>query len=432
MPTNTNRAWLGRPLAAVVAGGLAGIALLVFSFRDGGLRAAPRIEIGINGVPMGLARDLLLPPHGWTLQLSIAPDPGIGGESPELVLELREERTGMTIEVQDELRPGPGFATLTIPAKLGMREGLVAVRARARFGDESIAEDWRRLRIRPFQGGPPIGSRQVVHFDFAVDRDGDGRADFEQDLERLGLVSPAHPELAKALAGQVAERALARVVRAYDASDDPNRTGHPRDPVSIRFQLTPALLESERPFTTRICVGGRDPAEPGSVGHVRFDPRNARRAGDECTQDEPAGLFTAELAVYRESALYREIMAPFDTAAGGAPFDGDPARRELVDRAIAVLGAVLGTLMAHETGHALGLVAPGRPGVGLFGGESGEAYAHAVGPDGTTASEPSLMDPGRRFRFEELAGESPLGELRFRPLDYAYLRDRVVLQDPRH
>jgi len=429
MPTDRHRAWLGRPAAAILAGGLAGIALLIFSLRDGG-RTAPRIELGINGVPMALARDLLLPPYGWTLQVSFDPIPG-SEASPELVVELREERTGMTIEVQDELRPGKGFATLTIPATLGMSEGLLAVRARARFADGTVAEDWRRLRIRPFQGGPPIGERQVVHFDFEIDRDGDGRVDFEQDLEQLGLVSPAHPELAKALASQIAERALARVVRAYDAPDDPNRTGLPRDPVAIRFRLTPALLESERPFTTRICVGGRDPAEPGSVGHVRFDARNARRASDECSDDEPAGLFTAELSAYRESALFREIMAPFDASLGGAPFGGDPARRDAVERAIAVFGDVLGTLMAHETGHALGLVAPGRPAVGLFGGERGEAYAHAVGPDGEPATEPSLMDPGRRFRFEELAGESPLGELRFRPLDYAYLRDRVVLQEPR-
>lgn len=430
MPTDHHRAWLGRPAAAILAGGLAGIALLLFSLRDGG-RAAPQLELGVNGVPMGLSRDLLLPPYGWTLQVSFDPIPG-SETPPELVVELREERTGLTIEVQDDLSLGPDFATLTIPAAMGMGEGLLAVRARARFEDGAVAEGWRRLRIRPFLGGPPIGERQIVHFDFEVDRDADGRADFEQDLESLGLVSPARPELAKALAGQIAERALARVVRAYDAPDDPNRTGLPRDPVAIRFRLTPTLLESERPFTTRICVGGRDPAEPGSVGHVRFDARNARRASDECAGDEPAGLFTAELATYRESALFREIMAPFDAALGGAPFDGDPARRDAADRAIAVLGDVLGTLMAHETGHALGLVAPGRPAVGLFGGESGEAYAHAVGADGQPATEPSLMDPGRRFRFEELAGESPLGELRFRPLDYAYLRDRVVLQEPRH
>ena len=431
LPTDSTRAWLVRPLAGVVAGGLIGIALLLFASRDPAHRGGQRIELGINGVPTRLARDLLLPPYGWTLQVVFAPPtdadsagpttPESAPESaPELVVELREERTGMTIEIQDQLIPGPGFATLTIPEAMGMREGLVAVRARATFQDGSTAEDWRRLRIRRFPGGPPIGSRQIIHFDFGVDRDGDGRADFEQDLEQLGLSSPAHPELTKALAARIAERSLARVVRAYDADGDPNRTGRPRDPVPVRFQLVPVELESERPFTTRICVGGRDPAQPGSVGHVRFDARNARRAGAECTVGESAGLFPAELAVYRESALYREIMAPFD---------GDPGRLDSVERAVAVLGDVLGTLMAHETGHALGLVAPGRPGVGLFGGDTGETYAHAIEPEDTPSREPSLMDPGRRFAFEQLAGASAAGELRFRPLDYAYLRDRVVLED---
>ena len=433
MPTDSTRAWLLRPLAAVLTGGLIGTALLLFFFPDSSHPSDPRIELGINGIPTRLTRDLLLPPHGWTLQVLFAPPKNANSAepTPELVVELREERTGMTIEIQDQLIYGPSFATLTIPEAMGVREGLVAVRARATFPDGSTAEDWRRLRIRPFSGGPPIGSRQIIHFDFSVDRDSDGRADFEQDLEQLGLASPAHPEITKRFATRIAERALARVERAFDADWDPNRTGNPRDPVAARFQLASVELESERPFTTRICVGGRDPAQPDSVGHVRFDSRNARRAGAECTGGETAGLFPGALGIYKESGLYREIMAPFDAATGGAPFAGDPGRLESVNRAVAVLGEVLGTLMAHETGHALGLVAPGRPGVGLFGGDTGETYAHAVEPEDAPSRELSLMDPGRRFRFEELAGTSAQGELRFRPLDYAYLRDRVVLDEPR-
>lgn len=432
MPNDPTRAWLSRPLAAVVAGALIGTALLLFASREPGERADQRIELGINGVPTRLSRDLLLPPYGWTLQVAFVPPIDPAEAAPELVLEMREERTGMTIEIQEQLIPGPSFATLTIPESMGLREGLLAVRVRATYGDGAVAEDWRRLRIRPFPGGPPIGTRQIIHFDFSVDRDGDGRPDFEQDLEQLGLASPAHPAIAKALARRIAERALARVERAFDAEDDPNRTGGPRDPVAVRFQLDPVLLESERVFTTRICVGGRDASQPGSVGHVRFDPRNARRAGAECTGVEAAGLFPAELVAYRESALYREIMAPFDGAAGGAAFDGNPERQRAADHAVAVLGDALGSLMAHETGHALGLVPPGRPGVGLFGGDSGESHAHAVGPDDATAPEPSLMDPGRPLRFEQLAGVGDGGELRFRPLDYAYLRDRVVLaEEPR-
>ncbi len=37
------------------------------------------------------------------------------------------------------------------------------------------------------------------------------------------------------------------------------------------------------------------------------------------------------------------------------------------------------------------------------------------------------MNDGRGFRFEDLAGVGPAGELRFRPLNHAYLKDRVVL-----
>lgn len=432
-----------RALVALAVGALAGLGLVIFASGGSGPRAVPRIEIGIDGVPANMARDLLLPPHGWTLQIVLEPGSATARDQPELVVDLREERTGMTIEIQDQLVARAGFSTLTIPESLGVREGLLAVRARATFADGSSAEDWRRLRIRRWQGGPPIGARQIIQFDFEVDRDGDGRADFERDLEPLGLATLEHPDLAKLTAARVAARALARVERAYDASGDPNRTGRERDPVSVRFQQGPALLEAERPFTTRVCVGGRDPAEPGSVGHVRFDPRNSRRASSECSGSEPAGLFPAELAIYRESPLYREVFGPFDTRAGGKPFGGDPSdarwleehaeadpvRRAQIERAISVLGDVLGTLMAHETGHALGLVAPGKPGAGLFGGETGEGFAHAVAPGDEPTTGPSLMDPGRGFLFEDLAGTGAAGELRFRPIDYAYLRDRVVLSE---
>lgn len=427
-PTPTRRV---SPLVALLAGGLVGLGLLVFAAGEEGRRSTHRLAIGVDGVPPRMARDLLLPAHGWTLQIALDPVPAADAR-PELIVEMREERTGLTIAIQDDLIAGDGFWTLPIPERLGLREGLVAVRARATFADGSQAEDWRRIRIRAFEGGPPIGGRQIVYFDFEVDRDGDGRADFPADLEQLGLVAPGQPELARSLADRIADRALARVERAYAASDDPNRTGRPADPVAVRFQQRPVELESERPYTTRICVGGRDPAQPGSVGHVRFDPGNSRRASDECTGEEPAGLFPAELASYRESPLYREILGPFDPALGGTPWAGEPERSDAMDRAIAVLGDALGTLMAHETGHALGLVAPGRPGVGLFGGESGEDWAHAVdfGDDGEASPEAalSLMAPGRRFGFEDLAGLGATGELRFRPIDYAYLRDRVVLQ----
>jgi hypothetical protein len=461
MTTAPPRPLLARPIVGVVLGLVAGTGLLILATRLSGPAPASPIAIGIDGVPMRMARDLLLPPFGWTLQVEVPSAPGDAakadaGAPSTLLLELREERTGLTIEIQDQLIGRDGYSTVLIPESLGIREGLLAVRARATFADGSESEDWRRLRIRRWIGGPPIGRRQIIQYDFEVDRDGDGRPDFEADLEALGLVARDRGEIAKAAAARIADRALARVARAYDDPGDPNRTGQGRDPVAIRFQREPVTRESERPYTTRICVGGRDPAQPGSVGHVRFDARNARKASTECTGPEPAGLFPAELGIYRASPLFREVLGPFEAASGGVPLGGEAGDAERlagaadargtsaaavatraehdprgaqIERAIAVLGDVLGTLMAHETGHALGLVGPGKPGIGLFGGAEGDAFAHAITPDGKPPAKPSLMDPGRGFLFEDLAGEGLAGELRFRPIDYAYLRDRVVLSE---
>jgi len=447
--TEPPRSRIGGGLLAIAAGTLLGLGLLFYAQRMAGPPVTRRIELSVDGVPIRLSRDLLLPPHGFTVQVVFDP-PLEAGSRPELVVELREERSGMTLEIQDELVHRDGYATYLVPESLGVREGLLAVRARATFEDGTVSEDWRRFRVRAYFGGPPIGARQIVHFDFGVDRDGDGRADFERDVEALGLAAPTRPELVQAIAARVAERALARVRRAYDAADDPNRTGLDRDPVAVRFQLSAVTSMTERPYATRICVGGRDPAQPGSVGHVRFDLGNARRASDECMGEQTAGIFPAELAIYRESPLYREVVGPFDPAVGGVPFGTDAAedvtwgeaaatasasapRSAQLERAIETVGDVLGSLMAHEAAHALGLVPPGRPAFGLFGGTDGEDYAHAVEPQDAAGDEPdaapSLMTRGRRLAFEDLAGTGEGGELRFRPLEYAYLRDRVVLQD---
>jgi len=431
-----------RPLLAVAAGGLVGLGLALLAGVGDGPGTARRIEIGIDGVPARLSRDLLLPPHGWTLEVAVTEEHATA-PPPGLVVELREERTGLTIEIQDELVRREDRAFLVVPEALGIREGLLAIRARATFADGGEAEDWRRLRIRRFFGGPPIGEQQQIHFDFGVDRDGDGRPDFERDLEALGLASTDAPVLGRTVADRVARRALARVERAFAGDHDPNHTGRSADPVAVRFRLEPVTVERERPYTTRICVGGRDPAHPGSLGHVPFDAHNAIRSGEACTGPQPAGLFPAELPIFEASPLYRAVFGPFAPALGGTPYghapgeaDGSPstARRDGLERAIAVLGNVLGTLMAHETGHALGLVPPDTPPVGLFGGLEGEAFAHAPPADPAAGETPSLMEPGRGFSFEALAGEGQGGELRFRALDFAYLRDRLVLdrvRDPR-
>jgi hypothetical protein len=361
---------------------------------------------------------------------------------------MRAERTGAMIQIADRFTSHGGLATLTIPESLGLYEGLLSIRTVWIDEDGTQLEDWRRVRVRPWLGGPPIGSRQVVRFDFEVDRDRDGRPDFHQDLEAFGLGSADRPDLTRIVADRIAARALARVEGAYDEPLDPNRTGRARDPVTIRF-----LLEAEPgPYVTRICVGGDDPTGSDTVGHVRFDRANSDRSSIECGDDPVAGIFPRAFAVYREDALFRESFGPFRPAPKGLPIGSDPGdsawlerpatpdaqtapaasgRHAAIERAIRVFGDALGSIMAHEAGHALGLVAPGKPAVGLFGGSEGEAYAHDLDVDGEAPTEAWLMNAGRSLSFEQLAGRGVDGALRFRPLDYAYLRDRVVLADPK-
>ncbi len=263
-------------LVAVAIGLSIGLLLIGLAHRERSFAGldAPELEILVNGLDARTGRDVLLPLSGWVVHV-VLPE-GLPADVREtLVITLREERTGTTIDVADRFALHGDVAVWVVPESVGLVEGLFSIRASLRDGEGHELARHRRVRIRGWLGGPPIGDRQIVHFDFDVDRDGDGRPDFEQDLERLGLASSRSPGLAPRVARAVAERALARVLRAYDPSDDPNGTFRERDTVFVRF-----VLDAEpTPVTTRICVGGANEAFPGSVGNVRFDPGNAVNPG---------------------------------------------------------------------------------------------------------------------------------------------------------
>ena len=473
-PSRTRSPISGAAIAALVGvvGGLVILALAAsdspFAARFGGPRIdrSGRLSIQLNGVSERMARDIFLPTEGWVMQLQFV-DLSIAQDLEGLVVILRSERTGATIEIQDRFllrtvdqgdfvndpesaspKPPDQFASLTVPRDLGLAAGLLSVRAIFTDASGKIFEDSRRIRIRSPLGLPPISVRQVIHFDFEIDHDGDGLPDFWKDLERFGLASPEHPELARLIAGQIESRALLRVEAAYTAEHDPNRTGQAKDPVRVRFRAT----EDPSALTSRICVGGSDPTKSQLVGHVRFDIRNEDKTSQDCAREPAAGLFPAEFETYRDSALYRETFGPLLAGSGGQAIghhpddsieslshlqdrdrgsEGLPRRQKKILRAIAIFGDALGSIMAHEAGHALGLVPEGRPSVGLFGGETGVDYAHNIDVFGASEPSPWLMNAGGSLDFEQLAGSGEAGPLRFRPLNYAYLRDRVIVTDKR-
>ena len=296
-------------------------------------------------------------------------------------------------------------------------------------------------------GSPPIGTGQAIWFDFDSDRDATVGSDFDVDLEAFGLRSNAATAAQNAWVREwVIAETLERVRIAYHDSS----TAIPGivDPIDVVFSDTdPGPSE-----TTRICVGGEDPNGTGILGNVLLDYANSNRASVECATLPATGVFPREMfTYYTGQAAFQQafdtlrpgaggtaigehpydviVLAPgFDPLASGTPLDY-VVRFSQIRNAVETLGASLGTILAHETGHALGLVPDGPPGGGLFGGGSGADKAHNLNPDGSKPAVTFLMNGGGQFSFAELAGAAgePLAE--FRPLNHAYLRDRVVL-DP--
>jgi len=72
----------------------------------------------------------------------------------------------------------------------------------------------------------------------------------------------------------------------------------------------------------------------------------------------------------------------------------------------------MGTILAHELGHAFGLVPSGVPPGGLYG----NATRHNAFPNALDVMATS-------FTYENLV----LLPLRFRPTNLAYLRERVIV-----
>jgi hypothetical protein len=294
--------------------------------------------------------------------------------------------------------------------------------------------------VREFSGSQPIDTGQKIWFDF----DHDPTRDFSGDLEAFGLGSPGAPALSAKIEGEVVSALLDRVAVAYH-DQDPNGLGEP-DPVAVDF----FSADPGQGDVTRVCVGGEDPSGGSTIGNIRIDPNNARRSSEECGSIPPTGIFPSELLLYQSDSTFQETFDPLRSSRDGTPvgehpldpivlddrFDPESASPEEQDRydqiygAVDRFGAVLGSIMAHEVGHALGLVPASAPGIGLYGGSSGARFAHAVTPDGGDPPENYLMKAGNTFTFSKLGGLDGHPLPFFRPLNFAYLRDRVLAYVP--
>ncbi len=179
-----------------------------------------------------------------------------------------------------------------------------------------------------------------------------------------------------------------------------------------------------------------------------MDVNNLDESQDECVGGAIFGIFPQALDnLWGSDAEFQASFDPLMASRGGTPVGEDPldavviapdfdpgsatveelARWDAIENAVDAFAQAIASVVAHESGHLLGLVAHGPAPAGLYGGTSGGKTDHNVTPSGAHPSENFLMNAGGTFSFDEMTGRngSPLPV--FRALDWAYLRDRVAL-----
>ena len=325
-----------------------------------------------------------------------------------------------------------GGATFRIPEDASLDPGSYTIWATADWSDGAIESVSMAVAVREPSEPAPLEGGQWVQLDFEADRDGDDLPDFPADLMAFGLAGGLSTSVDLRIEAWVIDEITRRTRVHYDV----NPSGLPGgDPLPLVFSAQPP---SEGPYT-RICVAGASPAEEPIIGNVLLDPGNRDRSDEACDDFLPSGVFPRELLYYEDDPAFLAAFGPLlGRPAGADPLDpivvsegydaSDPAqaaRRQVLERAVAGFSQAVASVVAHEAAHAMGLVPPGSPGEGLYGGEDGSAFTHNLTPLGDVPDENHLMNPGPTFSFDDLAGTD--GPLTLRPLNFAYLHGRVLL-----
>ncbi len=401
----------------------------------------PLLSITLLGIEDEFKAVLVASPTGPTINVTWA-DAGSPVVPQTLDVSLSgPDGSAVALELL-ELREAEGEAVL-IPVAETLEIGTHTIDAQVHSEDGGIATTRFAFAVRDFPNGqPPIGANQMFHYDFASDRDAIPGPDFDVDLERIGLGSPAAPDLSAQVRDTVIQLLMQRVVVAYSSSPPGLPAG---SPIGIGFDTAPWPTMD----VTRICIGGENPTGSGAIASILTDVNNRARTSNECGTVPATGIFSGELTAFDFDATFRAIFDPLRPDRGGIPVGEHPLdglvlgpdfdlgtaspeaaeRSHLIDDAIDAYAHGLGTIVAHETGHALGLVPEGAPGAGLFGGSGGLESTHNVDASGASPAGNYLMNAGNTFSFSELAGLNGEPLPTFRPLNYAYLRDSVVI-DP--
>ena len=422
-----------------------------FRTANGTDSAPPSVTATVNGIQAARLEGLVLPPSGFTIDVTT-------GDSGSQWVDM-----GAIDVLLSGTGTAPGAATLRgaatisygslrvqMPAEQPLAEGnwTLSVLVRDLAGNLATSNSLAFTVGAATANVVPFERTQVVWVRTDLDRDGNGIADFDDDMTRLGLATAGDPIGTNAtMRALLLDGVLAQSNHLYGRGS----RGEPLDSGSVALRFTKrqpiGLLH------TQMALGGYDPEgsrtrafgddSTGVLGRAYYDYRNGN-PGERNTSTSPGlGIFPGEMFLY-QAKIHQQVWPAYQTvfaqrfrplcpAMGGTPagshaldaivlspnFDyatattPQRARWQNLMDAADDWATVVGIILAHEVGHSVGLVAPGAAPSGLFGDSSlHDTYAGAA----------EVMAPSVGY-------EAMLSlEYQFRDIDLAYMRQRVLLR----
>jgi Bacterial Ig-like domain len=411
----------------------------------------PDVTVTVNGIANRRKAGLAVPKSGFELSI-LADDPSnydvdlgsfeaeitgpaVGIDSDQILAggTITKKGLGFVVALNQAFKPG----AYTFRARVADMAGNVGVSAPLEF--RVVESD---SSVMPFE------RTQVVYVRFDLDRDGNRRADFVDDLFRLGLATEGDPNgTNQRMIDIMRDGVLAQTHAIYERKKNGGRKPEGSIPVLFTATRPRGVRYSEMAF------GGLDPAaragrkysekSSGILGRAYFDRNNASRSDRNIGTNPGLGVFGGELFLFEVEthlSLYPSFVTTFarrfmkvvpemgGTSAGNHPLDRQVLAREFdlnnaspqamrryfdIFLALDDWASATAVILAHETGHTVGLVATGAPPTGLHGDRSlhnryprlGNVMSSAVG-------------------YESLVNLS----YRFRDLNAAYLRQRILLK----
>jgi hypothetical protein len=402
----------------------------------------PSVFLTLNDIPDDMNDLLVVPPERFQITLLLDSAGGSAIDTGSLSL-ANDQDVGAYpagIDLGPLFQVNPTRAMWEIPLGSDLARTTHNLLASIADAAGNVAQLSYGFAVRDFAYGPPLGNPQTIFLDFDQDRSLGTEIDFLEDLRTFGLSSSAAPAIEMLmrdwLLGEIVARVHPYYGRESDASPGP-------DAANVVFVDTaPGGTHS------RLCVGGQSSLGGSYLGAATMDVNNLNESQDECGGSAMFGIFPQALDnLWGGEAEFQASFDPLMASRGGTPVGEDPLdavvtaptfdpgsataeellRWETISNAVDGFAQAIASVTAHESGHLLGLVAHGPTPAGLYGGSSASRTDHNVTPSGVSPSENYLMNAGGTFSFDEMTGRngSPLPV--FRPLNWAYLRDRIAL-----